>query len=65
MGIPTIHDVEPDRPGQLLAGIARLVDAGFLRPHVSHRFPLERLADAHRQVEGGHTVGKVAIVVKQ
>jgi len=65
MGIPTLHDIEPDRPGQVLAGIARLIDAGFLRPHVSHRFPLELLADAHRQVEGGHTVGKVAIVVRQ
>ncbi len=65
MGIPPIHDIEPQRPGQLLAGIARLVDAGFLRPHVSHRFPLERLGDGHRQVEGGHTVGKVAIVVRQ
>src|SRR6266542_5756354 len=65
MGIPTLHDIEPDRPGQVLAGIARLIDAGFLRPHVSHRFPLELLADAHRQVEGGHTGGKVAIVVRQ
>jgi NADPH:quinone reductase-like Zn-dependent oxidoreductase len=24
------------------------VDAGVLRPDVRHRFPLERLADAHR-----------------
>ena len=64
MGIPTAYEIEPERPGQILAGIARLVDAGLLRPHVSHRFPLERLADGHAQVETGRTIGKVAILVK-
>src|SRR5215470_10704128 len=64
MGIPTAHEIEPERPGQILTGIARLVDAGLLRPHVSHRFPLERLAEGHAQVETGRTVGKVAILVK-
>ena len=64
MGIPTAHEIEPERPGQILAGIANLVDAGLLRPHVSHRIPLERIADGHRQVESGRTVGKVVVVVK-
>ena len=64
MGIPAAYEIEPERPGQILAGIARLVDAGLLRPHVSHRFPLERLAEGHAQVETGRTVGKVAILVK-
>jgi NADPH2:quinone reductase len=64
MGIPTAHEIEPERPAQILATIARLVDAGALRPEVRHRFPLERLADAHRQVETGHTIGKVAVVVR-
>jgi NADPH:quinone reductase len=64
MGIPTAYEIEPERPGQILAGIARLVDAGLLHPHVSHRFPLERLAEGHAQVETGRTVGKVAILVK-
>jgi NADPH2:quinone reductase len=64
MGIPTAYEIEPERPGQILAGIARLVEAGLLHPHVSHRFPLERVADGHRQVETSRTVGKVAILVK-
>ncbi len=64
MGIPTAHEIDPGRPGQILATIAKLVDAGALRPEVRHRFPLERLADAHRQVETGRTVGKVAVIVK-
>ena len=65
MGIPTAHEIEPGRPGQILATIAKLVDAGALRPEVRHRFPLERLADAHRQVETGRTVGKVAVIVRR
>lgn len=64
MGIPTAYEIEPERPGELLAGIARLVEAGLLRPHVSHRFPLERVADGHRQVETSRTIGKVAIALE-
>jgi NADPH:quinone reductase len=61
MAVPAWQEIEPERPGRILAGIARLVDAGLLRPHVSARFPLEKLADAHRQLETGHTIGKIAI----
>jgi NADPH:quinone reductase len=64
MGIPTAQEIEPERPGAILAGIARLVEGGWLVPQVSHRFPLERLADGHVQVETGRTIGKVAIIVK-
>ena len=64
MGIPTAHEIEPERPGQILAGIAQLVDAGLLRPHVSQRVPLEQIAAAHRQIESGRTIGKVAVVVR-
>ena len=63
MGVPTWQEIEPERPGQILAGIANLVEAGLLRPHVSHRFALERLADGHRQVETGRTIGKVAVII--
>jgi NADPH2:quinone reductase len=64
MGIPTAYEIEPERPGQILTGIAQLVDSGLLKPHVSHVFPLERVADGHRQVETSRTVGKVAITVR-
>jgi NADPH:quinone reductase len=64
MGIPTAYEIEPERPAQILAGIARLVDAGLLQPKVSHVFPLERVADGHRQVETSRTIGKVAIAVR-
>lgn len=64
MGVRVSQQQEPERQGAILAGIARLVDLGFLKPHVSTRFPLDRLADAHRAVETGRTLGKVAIVVR-
>lgn len=64
MGIPTAHEIEPERPGAILAGIARLIEAGLLQAHVSHRLPLERVAEGHAQVETARTIGKVAILVR-
>jgi NADPH:quinone reductase len=61
MAIPAWQELDPERPGRILAGIARLVDGGLLKPHVSARFPLAQLADAHRALETGHTIGKIAI----
>jgi len=63
MGARVANDLQPERQGAILSGIAQLVDRGLLRPHVSARFPLERLAEAHRQVETGRTIGKVAVTV--
>jgi NADPH:quinone reductase len=62
MAIPAWQEIDPERPGRILAGIARLVDAGSLRPHISARFPFSRLADAHRALETGHTIGKIAVL---
>ena len=64
MGIPTAHEIEPGRPGEILRTLAGLVDSGALRPEVRHRFPLERLADAHRHSETGRTIGKIAVLVR-
>lgn len=64
MGVPTAHELDPERPGSILTSIGNLVEAGLLRPHVSHRFALENLADGHRQVETARTIGKVAILVR-
>jgi NADPH:quinone reductase len=63
MAIPTAYEIAPERPGEILTGIARLVDGGLLTPHVSVRLPLDRIADAHRQVESGHTIGKVVVTI--
>jgi NADPH:quinone reductase-like Zn-dependent oxidoreductase len=54
--------VHPD--AAQLARIARLVDAGDLRPVVTHRFGLDQVADAHRQSETGRTRGKIVLEVR-
>jgi NADPH2:quinone reductase len=64
MGARVAYDLDPGRQGAALAALADLVDRGDLRPHVSARFPLERLADAHRQIETGRTMGKIAVLVR-
>jgi NADPH2:quinone reductase len=63
MGARVAYGLDPGHQGSVLAGLARLVDRGLLRPHVSRRLPLADIAEAHRQLETGHTIGKVAITV--
>lgn len=43
---------------------SRLVDAGKLKVLVSETVPLEAAATAHRNVEAGHTTGKVVLKVR-
>ncbi len=50
-----------------VARLADLVDLyvrGKLRVQIAKAFPLERAADAHREVEGGHVRGKVVLTVE-
>jgi NADPH:quinone reductase-like Zn-dependent oxidoreductase len=46
-----------------LRELADLVDDGQLTPHVEEVFPLERAADAHERIEGGHVRGKLVLSV--
>jgi NADPH:quinone reductase-like Zn-dependent oxidoreductase len=46
-----------------LRELAELVDDGRLKPHVAEVFPLERAADAHERIEGGHVRGKLVLSV--
>jgi NADPH2:quinone reductase len=63
MGTPTLYDLDCAAQGQTLRGIARLADEGRIRPHVSQVLALDALADAHRAIETGRTIGKIAIRV--
>ena len=51
--------VRPD--GDELRELAQLVDGGNLRPHIEEVFPLERAAEAHERLEGGHVRGKLVL----
>lgn len=53
--------VEPD--GVALTGIARLMEAGNLRVIVSGRYPLDDVAEAHRELEKGSTFGKLVLTL--
>lgn len=45
--------------------LARLAAAGELKPHISHRFPLERAAEALRTLERREAIGRVVVTVTQ
>lgn len=53
--------VRPD--GGQLAEIARMIEAGTVRPVVSEVFPLAEAARAHEQSQAGHTRGKIVLRV--
>jgi NADPH:quinone reductase-like Zn-dependent oxidoreductase len=58
----TRYTVEAD--GRELAEIVELVTSGKVRPHVAKTYPLNQARDALREVEEGHSVGKVVLVSK-
>ena len=45
----------------ILRQCGEFIDAGQLRLHVSRVLPLEQAAAAHRQIETGHTLGKLVL----
>ena len=49
--------------GSCLEEVAALVEAGRLRPEVSHVVPLQEIRKAHELIEGRHTRGKIALRV--
>jgi NADPH:quinone reductase-like Zn-dependent oxidoreductase len=57
----TRYTVQADCRG--LAEIAKLIDAGKVKPAVIKTFPLSQAADALRAVENGHSKGKTVITI--
>ncbi|QDQ09158.1 NADP-dependent oxidoreductase [Streptomyces spectabilis] len=53
--------VDPDPLA--LRGLVELVEQGRLRVHVRETFPFERVADAHRLLDGGRLQGKLVLTV--
>ncbi|PSK98489.1 NADPH:quinone reductase-like Zn-dependent oxidoreductase [Murinocardiopsis flavida] len=71
--IGTIADTDAGRHGARflrsqrtaarLAELTALAERGRLRVHIRSRYPLERAADAHREIETGHGRGKIVLVM--
>lgn len=43
--------------------VADLLEKGVLKPHISHQFPLEKVREAHQELEKGHVTGKIALTM--
>ena len=57
----TIRRHSPELGGDYVEELPRLAGLGVMRPHISHRFPMERAADAFRALIDRQVVGKAVI----
>ena len=57
----TSYKVVPD--GGALATVARLLDSGAVQVYIDKVFDLRDAADAHAELENGHTRGKIVLRV--
>jgi NADPH2:quinone reductase len=62
---PEYARVDPNMPRGVAAGLAKMWDAGFIKPVVGARYPLERAADALREIESRRAIGKVVLVIRE
>lgn len=49
--------------GDDMQQLAELMEKDILKPHVSKVYNFSQMADAHRQIETRHTVGKIVVTV--
>ncbi|MDH6594023.1 NADPH2:quinone reductase [Variovorax sp. TBS-050B] len=63
MGAASMWGIEHSQ-GRALGRVVEMALRHGIRPHISQRWPVRDLALAHRQIEGGHTIGKVVIDVE-
>ena len=64
MLIPMLHDHGRETHGAILSELARIVDAGALKPLVDqNRYALEAVGDAHARLMSGQAVGKVVVEI--
>ncbi|MCB2155084.1 NAD(P)-dependent alcohol dehydrogenase [bacterium] len=54
--------IAPERKEDLLY-LKELLETGALRPVIDRTYPLDEIADAHRQVDSGHKKGSVVIAM--
>ncbi|MEI6946306.1 NADP-dependent oxidoreductase [Paraflavisolibacter sp. H34] len=49
--------------GEDMQHLAGLLQLGIIQPYVSNQYRLEEIREAHRQIESGHTRGKIVVVL--
>jgi zinc-binding alcohol dehydrogenase family protein len=59
----TRFGVEPERQGRILDDAAALLDQGVLRTTLTRTLDWGHFVEAHRQIETGHTVGKIVLEI--
>jgi NADPH2:quinone reductase len=59
----TFHGVLIGDSGERIRALAGLLAARTIRPVIADVFPLEQAAEAHRQLETGHSGGKIVLRV--
>ncbi len=55
--------VEPEKQGQILNRLAELLDQKQVISTMSKTVPWTAVQDAHREIESGHTIGKIVMTV--
>ncbi|MGR3591564.1 MAG: zinc-dependent alcohol dehydrogenase family protein [Limimaricola soesokkakensis] len=64
MLLPMLHDVGREAHGAILAELAKLVDAGAVKPLLDEqRFGLAEVGDAYAWLKSGQAMGKVVVEV--
>ncbi|TVP85631.1 MAG: quinone oxidoreductase [Thioalkalivibrio sp.] len=60
--VPLLYRMELEHQSWILRNMAKMVDAGTLRPLLAARqFTFAQIADAHRYLESGQAVGKILL----
>lgn len=62
-GVRAKHVRPPEVKSSVLTDIAKLVDAGHVKPFVSRVLPLKEARQAHKLSQKGHTRGKIVLRV--
>ena len=62
IGANAVGSDHPD-PRPILVELAELVATGDLDVPIAATYPLDRIADAHRESESGHTSGKIVVTL--
>ncbi len=61
---PEYARVDPTMPRDVAAGLAKMWEAGVIKPVVGSRYPLERAADALREIEERRAIGKIVLMLR-